>query len=194
MEQNNKYHSTALLVMDVQGATVNRLVDAAAYLGNLKKAIETARKNNIHVIYVVVGFRKGYPEASADNKSFSILKSGGMSLDTEEATKVHQSVEPLTGDIIITKKRVSAFTGSDLEVVLRSLEIKHLILTGIATSGVVLSTLREAADKDYRITVLNDCCADTDEEVHRILTTKIFPRQAEVTDTIIWNQTFKQKI
>jgi hypothetical protein len=50
------------------------------------------------------------------------------------------------GDLIVTKRRVSAFTGSDLEVVLRAAGTEHLVLTGIATSGVVLSTLRQAAD------------------------------------------------
>jgi nicotinamidase-related amidase len=74
-----------------------------------------------------------------------------------------------------------------LEVVLRSFEIKHLVLSGIATSGVVLSTLREAADKDYSITVLSDCCADRDEEVHRVLTTKVFTRQADVVTVEEWS-------
>jgi nicotinamidase-related amidase len=69
---------------------------------------------------------------------------------------------------------------------LRSFGIQHIVLTGIATSGVVLSTLREAADKDYRITVLADCCADGDEEVHRVLTTKVFPRQADVLTLAEW--------
>ena len=88
------------------------------------------------------------------------------------------------GDFIVTKKRVSAFTGSDLEVLLRAIDVKHLVLSGIATGGVVLSTLREAADKDYKITVLSDCCADIDAEVHRVLTTKIFPRQATVITSL----------
>ena len=61
-----------------------------------------------------------------------------------------------------------------------------LILAGIATSGVVLSTLRQAADLDYRITVLADACADADEEVHRVLTQQVFPRQALVTTTDEW--------
>jgi nicotinamidase-related amidase len=60
------------------------------------------------------------------------------------------------------------------------------VLTGISTSGVVLSTLREAADKDYQITVLSDCCGDIDDEVHRVLTTKIFPRQADVLTVQEW--------
>jgi nicotinamidase-related amidase len=186
MEQYTTNQNTALLVMDVQGATVKMLKEDTSFFSSVNKAIQTARKNKMPVIYVVVGFRKGYPEASVNNKSFMVLKNGMMSFDTEEGTRIPASVAPQPDDIVITKRRVSAFTGSDLEVVLRSLEIKHLVLTGIATSGVVLSTVREAADKDYILTVLSDCCADRDEEVHHLLTTKIFPRQAEVITSDEW--------
>lgn len=86
----------------------------------------------------------------------------------------------------MVKRRVSAFTGSDLEVVLRALEVDHLVLAGIATSGVVLSTLREAADRDYRLTVLADACSDGDDEVHRVLTEKVFRRQADVVTVDAW--------
>jgi nicotinamidase-related amidase len=172
--------------MDVQGVTVNRLKDSTRFINSITKAIQTARNSKMPVIYVVIGFRKGYPEVNPTNKSFSVLKNGTQNFDTEEAVKVHASIAPEQGDVIIIKKRVSAFTGSDLEVVLRSLDIKHLVLSGIATSGVVLSTLREAADKDYEITVLSDCCTDMDEEVHRVLITKIFPRQAEVISSEEW--------
>ncbi len=72
---------------------------------------------------------------------------------------------------------------SDLEEVLRAQGITHLVLCGIATSGVVLSRLREAADKDYILTVLSDCCEDSDEEVQRVEMSRIFPRQAEVITT-----------
>lgn len=186
MEQNKNHQDTAILVMDVQEATVKMLQDNSTFINSITKAIQAARDNKIPVIYVVIGFRKGYPEVSSNNKSFSVLKNGTMNLDTEEAARVHASVSPQPGDVIITKKRVSAFTGSDLEVVLRSFGIKKILLSGISTSGVVLSTLREAADRDYAITVLSDCCADMDEEVHRVLTTKIFPRQAEVMNVEEW--------
>ncbi len=192
MEQNKINQNTALLVMDVQVATVKMLENSEVFFHSLQKAIQTARNNKMPVIYVVVGFRKGYPEASPDNKAFSGIKERAVSFDTEEASKVHEWVAPLPDDIVVTKKRVSAFTGSDLEVVLRSLGIKHLVLTGIATSGVVLSTVREAADRDYILTVLSDCCADRDEEVHRVLTTKIFPRQADVMSADEWAGTFKK--
>ena len=187
MEQNTLTHKTALLVMDVQAATVSMLEDSSALIQSLNTAIAKARNNKIPVIYVVIGFRKGYPEVSANNKSFSaITQNPAYSFDTPEAAEVHDSVKPLSNEIVVTKKRVSAFAGSDLEVVLRSFGVNHIVLTGIATSGVVLSTLREAADKDYAITVLEDACADRDEEVHRVLTTKIFPRQAMVTTSNEW--------
>jgi len=186
MEQNK---NTALLVMDVQEAIIGMLGKSVdAYIDALSNAIKKARANNMPVIYVVVGFRNGYPEISPSNKSFSMIKkSPDRKFDTEEAMKVHSAVAPAKGDVTVIKKRVSAFTGSDLEVLLRSMGIKHIVLTGISTSGVVLSTLREAADKDYTITVLSDCCADTDEEVHRVLTTKIFPRQANVVQSTEWD-------
>jgi nicotinamidase-related amidase len=185
MKQNSK--DSALLVMDIQGATLRMLKDNTTVLDSISKAIKTARSKEIPVIYVVVGFRKGYPEVSANNKSFLRLKSGAVNFDAEDASQIPASIGPRPEDIVITKKRVSAFTGSDLEVVLRSLGITHILLTGIATSGVVLSTLREAADKDYKITVLSDCCADSDDEVHNILINKIFPRQAEVMTIGEWS-------
>jgi nicotinamidase-related amidase len=126
---------------------------------------------------VIVSFRPGYPEISPRNLTFTALKGSGQFVDDQ----VHGAVAPRPGEIVVIKRRVSAFSGSDLEVILRGHDINHLILTGIATSGVVLSTLRQAADADYRLTVPSDCCLDDDAEVHSVLVGKIFPRQATVT-------------
>ncbi|HEY8745038.1 MAG TPA: isochorismatase family protein, partial [Chloroflexota bacterium] len=84
--------------------------------------------------------------------------------------------------------RVSAFAGSDLDLILRAGTIDTMVLCGIATSGVVLSTLRQAADLDYRLVVLADGCLDSDAEVHRVLMEKIFPRQADVLTVEQWIQ------
>jgi len=64
--------------------------------------------------------------------------------------------------------------------------VRTLVLAGIATSGVVLSTLRQAADLDYGLVVLRDACADADEEVHRVLLDKVFARQADVLTVDEW--------
>ena len=174
--------SEALLVMDVQRMIVDRYPDPD-YLPRLGKAIETARANGVRVIYVTVGFRPGAPEISPRNKLFGRL--AGAPAATQ-ANEIHPDVAPEPGDILVTKRRVSAFAGSDLDMVLRANDIDHLVLTGIATSGVVLSTLRQAADLDFTLTVLSDGCLDNDPEVLRVLTEKVFPMQADVTTVADW--------
>ena len=69
---------------------------------------------------------------------------------------------------------------TDLPTLLHARDVETLILCGLSTSGVVLSTIRHAADADYNIVVLEDACADHDPEVHRMLMTKVFPSQAEI--------------
>jgi len=184
--------TTALLVMDVQTGIVERFVKAGDLLERIQKAIEFSRSVHIPVIYVAVKFRPGFPEVSPQNKSFSAIKEGSVPFqEATRSTDIHPALAPQPTESIVTKRRVSAFTGSDLEVLLRAQGITHLVLCGIATSGVVLSTLREAADKDYRLTVLSDCCADGDEEVHRVLLSKVFPRQAEVITGEQWSTPVK---
>jgi nicotinamidase-related amidase len=88
---------------------------------------------------------------------------------------------------------VSAFSGSDLDVLLRANNIDSLVLCGIATSGVVLSTIRQAADLDYTLTVLSDACLDADPEVHNVLMTKVFVRQATVLTVEEWTSQLASK-
>jgi nicotinamidase-related amidase len=178
--------ATVLLVMDVQRGIVERFADDSGYLPRLQRAITAARASGIPVIYVTVGFRPGYPEVSARNRSFSTLAAAGRFAAGDPAAEIHPAVAPEPGDLAVTKRRVSAFTGSDLDVLLRGLGAGTLVLTGIATSGVVLSTLRQAADLDYRLVVLADGCLDADPEVHQVLTGKVFPRQADVLTVDEW--------
>ena len=179
-------HKMALLVMDMQVGIVSRYAQAGDVLTPVRTAITAARAASIPVIYVAVAFRPGYPEVSSRNKAFSAIKQQSSLSASTTTMEIHPAIAPLPTDIVVTKRRVSAFSGSDLEVVLRAQDIFHLVLCGIATSGVVLSTLREAADKDYQLTVLADCCSDNDEEVQRVLLSKVFPRQAEVLQVEAW--------
>jgi nicotinamidase-related amidase len=176
----------ALLVMDVQEGTVQRLGEGKEeFLQKIKTAVDIAHKNQIRVIFVVFGFRPNFPEISPNNKIFSTIRervSGPL-------TEPRPLIDPVNDDVVVVKRRVSAFSGSDLEVLLRAGEIKHLILSGLSTSGVVLSTTREAADRDYEITILSDLCSDLDPEVHRVLIEKVFPRQATVLTSEDWANT-----
>jgi nicotinamidase-related amidase len=179
--------TSALLVMDFQTAIVEGPAvhgdagDKKPLLTQTANLIEASRKAGMKVIYVVVGFRPGYPEVSPRNKSFGAIRETGRFIEGSAETEVHPAVAPRPGDVVVTKHRVSAFFATDLDMVLRANGIETLVLTGIATSGVVLSTIRHAADADYRLVVVSDCCADPDPEVHRVLTEKVFARPATVT-------------
>jgi nicotinamidase-related amidase len=177
---------TALLIMDVQQSIVARFAGDEGYLDRLAAAIAAARAADVTVGYVTVAFRPGYPEVSDRNKSFSAIAGTGRFADGDPGTHIPAAVAPAPGEPVIIKRRVSAFAGSDLDVLLRARRIEHLVLAGIATSGVVLSTLRQAADLDFQLTVLADGCLDGDPEVHQVLMHKVFPRQAEVTSVADW--------
>ena len=178
--------TTALLVMDVQNGIVSRLGDYAdAYLRTVNLAIGTARRHDIPVHFVRVAFRPGAPEASSRNAVFSAAAK--TYLIDEPSTQVHHALDRTDDDVVIVKKRISAFAGSDLDVVLRAHETTSLVLCGISTSGVVLSTLRQAADLDFAVTVLRDACFDQDPEVQSVLMDKVFTRQATVTTTEEWS-------
>jgi nicotinamidase-related amidase len=172
---------SAVLIMDYQ-------TDIVAYVGaqqeplltRASRVLQGSRDAKIPVIYVVVGFRPGYPEVSPRNSRFGAIKQTGRFMANAPGSEVYAAVAPHDGDITVVKHRVSAFSGTDLDMILRAKDIETLVLLGIATSGVVLSTLRHAADSDYRCIVLKDCCADRDAEVHRCLVEKVFPMQAAV--------------
>ncbi len=109
----------ALLVMDMQVGIVTRYAQTGDFLTPISTAITAARAASIPVIYVAVAFRPGYPEMSPRNKSFSAIKQQQSSLSaTLTTTEIHPAIAPQPTDIVVTKRRVSAFSGSDLEVVL----------------------------------------------------------------------------
>ncbi|HET8551049.1 MAG TPA: isochorismatase family cysteine hydrolase [Gammaproteobacteria bacterium] len=172
---------TAVLIMDYQNDIVAMTGDgAAALLDKASRVLSAARKATMPVIYITVGFRPGYPEVSPRNKSFSGIRESGRLAPGSAGAEVHPAVTPQANDIVVVKHRVGAFSGTDLEMILRAHDVDTLVLLGIATSGVVLSTVRHAADHDYRLIVLKDCCADTDPEVHSCLMDKVLARQATV--------------
>jgi nicotinamidase-related amidase len=170
---------SALLVMDFQVPIVeNYAPGKEQLLDRTETVLKKARATGMQVMYVVVGFRPGFPEISPRNQTFSGLKARG-GLDST----IHPRVTPVGDEPVVTKHRVGAFFGTDLDMLLRAKDVETLVFAGISTGGVVLSTLRHAADADYRLVVLRDCCADPDTEVHACLLDKVFPRQASVIDS-----------
>ncbi|HUJ32877.1 MAG TPA: isochorismatase family cysteine hydrolase [Candidatus Acidoferrum sp.] len=174
---------TAVLSMDMQAAIVSIYAkDQAAFLGRAARVLKRARAAGAPVIHVKVGFRPGFPEISERNALFSSIKKNERhrQIFEGELGEIHPAVAPQGEDIVVVKHRVSAFFGTDLDMILRAKEVDTLVLFGIATSGVVLSTLIDAFDADYRLIVIRDCCADQDAEVHACLVDKLFAQRATV--------------
>ena len=174
---------TAILAMDCQAGVVSIYVQPPEeFLKHASGVLAAARKAGMTVIHVQVGFRPGLPEVGSRNKLFAALKANvqHQQLFQGAAGAIHPALGPEPGDIVVTKHRVSAFTGTDLGMLLRAKEIETLVLFGIATSGVVLSTLLEAFDSDFKTVVISDCCADRDMEMHNMLLSRLFAQRGEV--------------
>lgn len=173
----------ALLSMDLQSAIVSIYTKGQEdFLPRIAGVQNWARARGMPVIHVRMGFRPGMPEVSLRNPLVAAIKTNPQwrQLFEGEAGAIHAAVAPEGDEIVIAKHRISAFTGTDLDMILGAKEIDTLILMGIATSGVVLATLFDATGADYRVAVVKDCCADLDAEVHGCLTGKVFARLATV--------------
>jgi nicotinamidase-related amidase len=179
--------TSCLLLLDL----MQRQVDALGNAGLAEAwttAKSAARAVGIPTVYVRVAFRDDYPEISSNNSLFAGLAEHKMLLESDPQTKIARELDPQPSDIVVTKRRVSAFAGSDLNVLLRGFCTTTVVLVGLHTSGVVLSTLTEAIDLDYQIVVLSDGCADPNQHLHDTLVTDFFPLRAEVTTAADWAQ------
>src|ERR1700729_3420497 len=178
--------SAALLGMDYQVDALTRFMttaqsaDAIACVPDL---IGMARGAGMMVIHVVVAFRPGHPEVSPRNPLFSWAKANGMLVAGSEGAAIHPAASAREGEPIVVKHRISPFVEIGLEMLLRANGIDTMVLAGVHTSGVVLSTVRQAVDLDYGLVVVRDCCADPDAEVHAMLLDIVIAKQAVVVTT-----------
>jgi nicotinamidase-related amidase len=173
---------TALLVMDYQAGILGSLDDADALVDRANAALALVRSRGGHIGYVRVAFEDAdlaaFPETSSMGARVASI--GDRLRAGSPASQIDERVAPRDGDVVVRKVRVGAFSTTDLDARLRERGVDTLLLAGVATSGVVLSTVRDAADRDYRVVVLSDACADREPDVHAFLLERILPRQAEV--------------
>ena len=133
---------------------------------NVNATIAKARKKDIPIIFVRIGFSSDYREWPEFSPLFGAAKKfGALQLGTW-ATEVHQSINKTEEDFLITKHRVSAFYATSLEAILRTLKVDTVLIGGVATDLVVQSTARDAHDRDYRVVILEDICGAGSEEDH----------------------------
>jgi nicotinamidase-related amidase len=170
--------------MDYQPAILERVDDPDALAARASEAIATLREAGATIGYVRVGFTDEDMEAVPEGAPMGRVRQ--MPRDFIHAdspgTQVDQRVAPRDGDIVVRKVRVGSFGTTDLDEQLRARGVDTLVLAGISTSGVLLSTVRDGYDRDYRLLVLADASADPEPGVHEFLTETLFPRQAEVIE------------
>jgi nicotinamidase-related amidase len=142
-------------------------------LENTATALDRARAAHIPVVYVIVGFSANYAEWPANSPVFAEARPEGKLIIGSWATQVHDMVKPTEGEQIVTKRRISPFYGTDLDLILRTREIDSLLVTGVSTDLVVLATARDGHDRDFRVTVLSDACASANRELHESALTLI---------------------
>jgi nicotinamidase-related amidase len=177
--------TTALLVMDYQPAVLGMLGESGpALLARVGEAIRIARAHGVLVAYVRVAFDDAdYDSVPPHSRFAPILKALGNSFHSDApATAVHGDIAPQAGDIVVRKTRFGAFSTTDLDRQLKNRGIITLLLAGISTGGVVLSTVPDAVDRDYQVIVVADACADPKPEVHEFLIGTMFPAQALVVE------------
>ncbi len=189
---------TALLVMDVQNDIVHadgklggelgagkmpRLVQDKGILANIARVMRAARSAGVPVIHVRHVYRPDYLDMPNNIAIFRIIKKIGALADGSWGAQIHAAVAPAPGEVVVDKTRISAFYASTLASVLEAQGYTHLIMTGIATDGVIDGTARDGADRGYHVFIPRDCCASTSETAHNTLLNGVLALIARICDS-----------
>lgn len=177
---------TALLVMHYQTDILGLFPSVApALLANTRSLCDAARHRGIDVYFANLRFSPGYPEISPLNQNGQGIKQLGLFVDDQVSPELgRQASEPL-----IIAHRASVFFGTDLQVRLSARGIDTLMMVGIASTGVVLSSVAYASDADFRLLTVKDCCYDPDPVVHDHLFATAFASRTTVlslADALSW--------
>jgi nicotinamidase-related amidase len=174
---------TAILVMDCQndivhengkmaamsGGAMAKLIKEHKVLGTIARLAGAGRSAKIPIIHVRHCYRPDYIDAPQNTPLLASMKTNEILKDGTWGAEIHQELAPHPSDVVISKTRVSAFYASPLQAILSAQGITHLVLTGIATNGVVEGTARDGVDRGYYIVIPDDCCATFSEEAHRVV-------------------------
>jgi maleamate amidohydrolase len=168
---------TALLVMHYQTDIVGLFPSVApALLANTRQLCDAARHKGVRVYFAKIQFSPGYTEVSPLNKNGQGMKQLGLFVEDEISPELgKQANEPL-----VIAHRASVFFGTDLEARLSARGIDTLLMVGIASTGVVLSSVAYASDADFRLFTVKDCCYDPDQVVHDHLFSTAFESRTTV--------------
>jgi len=149
--------NTALIIVDMQKDNVG--IFCQTIIPNIQSLIRKAREKGIPIIYAC-------DSRYANDSLFEKLGIRPHTIKGTEGAKVIEELHPDLGDIIIEKRMMSAFFGTDLDFTLREKGVKKLIIAGIRTEFCLLKTALDAFELGYDVIVPQDSCASPSEEGH----------------------------
>jgi nicotinamidase-related amidase len=178
--------TTALILGDIQRGVTQAYPFARQVVPALTELLPRARAAGVLVVFVRIAFRSNRADLPPGNPLFSaFFDAAEIFHEGMPGTEIDLPVQQ--EDVIVLKRRASAFAGTDLELVLRAHGVDSIVVAGVATSAMVAATCYDAADRGYHITVLRDGCADSDPTVHDFFMDKVFPsRAAKVMSCAEW--------
>ena len=116
--------------------------------------------------FVRVGFSDDYRECPAASPLFTVVREYGILKLSSWGGSLHPDLPVEPGDLQVVKHRVSPFFATPLEMLLRTAGVGHVYCSGVSTQAVVQACVRDAHDRDFRVTVLEDCCSAASQEEH----------------------------
>lgn len=161
-------------------------------IANTAEALKRARAAGAKIGYVRVGFSADYRECPPNSRLFQGAKKAGMFKLGTWGTEVHPALAPQAGDFDIIKHRVSPFYATSLEAILRANHIQRLYVSGVSSSGAVLSAAKDGHDRGYDVFVLDDCCCALTEEQHQAVIDQVKRMTTVLTSAeVTFNEEFK---
>jgi len=178
-----------ILCCDLQPNILASLTDKGDQLvASTNSFLARARNcSDLHVGFVRVAFREGYPEVHPNNTLFSAIKKAGVLVEGTEGAALHPKLD-VQNDPIFTKRRVGAFSTTELATFVRVHGVEELTVFGVSTGAVVNATVQAACDLDIKVTVIEDLCDDRIKSRHDALMAHVFPNQGTVCSSDEWLQ------
>ncbi|MDP9223321.1 MAG: cysteine hydrolase [Actinomycetota bacterium] len=194
---------TALVLLDLQnygvhpdGYWMTKIPEGveriAPSIARTVDALDAARAAQIAVVHVGNAWRDGHPDVNPHAPWMREAKAAGRSVQDTWGTEFFEPVAPIDGEFIVHKRAVSAFSGTELDRLLRVRDIFTIALAGSITNFAVEGTAREAADRGYRVLILEDCCESVSDEWQDFSMTQILPMIAEIVTTADFGEALRR--
>lgn len=181
MELDSK--RSCLLVIDMQNyfldpASPSFIPAGLAVLPNVARLIKSFREKKLPVIYTAHVHKSKELDGGILGWWWE-----GMIIENTKDAEIHLDLAPLPEEKVVYKHRYSAFYNTDLETVLRCLDVKDLLITGVMTNLCCESTARDAYFRDHRVFFVMDAAATLTEELHLATLRNLAYGFAYVADT-----------